>query len=217
VAAVALIAVIGVSVGFGLSSSTTTTTATPTTTGSTTTGGATNARSGPAEGGSIGTVSGTSDTGFTITTTTGQPVPVTVSSATTYQNAVSLDELTAGESVLALGITDGTTITASVVVVEPPAGSGENPGGTVVSFQRGVTGADEQVGQIPANYTEGEGTIVSGATADEVTEAVLAAYPGGVVDRVVQLSDGEFNVHYVGVNWPHHVFVDQSFQVVGAL
>ncbi len=32
----------------------------------------------------------------------------------------------------------------------------------------------------------------------------------------VQLSDGEFEVHYIGVNWPHHIFVDQNFMVVGA-
>jgi hypothetical protein len=48
------------------------------------------------------------------------------------------------------------------------------------------------------------------------TEAALAAYPGGVVDRVVQLSNGEYEVHYIGVNWPHHIFVDQNFKVVGA-
>jgi hypothetical protein len=28
---------------------------------------------------------------------------------------------------------------------------------------------------------------------------------------------GEYNVHYIGVNWPHHVFVNQDFKVVGAL
>jgi hypothetical protein len=44
----------------------------------------------------------------------------------------------------------------------------------------------------------------------------LAAYPGGVVDRVVKLSNGEYEVHYIGVNWPHHVFVNQDFNVIGA-
>ena len=57
---------------------------------------------------------------------------------------------------------------------------------------------------------------MSGTAADEATEAALAAYPGGVVDRVVLLSNGEYNVHYIGVNWPHHVFVNASFEVVGA-
>jgi hypothetical protein len=86
----------------------------------------------------------------------------------------------------------------------------------VVPFQQGAPSTSKQVGQIPANYTEGSGTIVSGTTANRATEAALAAYPGGVVDRVVQLSNGEYEVHYIGVNWPHHIFVDQSFKVVGA-
>jgi hypothetical protein len=58
--------------------------------------------------------------------------------------------------------------------------------------------------------------VVSGSAANKVTEAALAAYPGGVVDRVVQLSSGEYEVHYIGVNWPHHIFVKQDLQVVGA-
>ena len=44
----------------------------------------------------------------------------------------------------------------------------------------------------------------------------LAAYPGGVVDRVVALGNGDYEVHYIGVNWPHHIFVNSSFQVIGA-
>jgi hypothetical protein len=33
---------------------------------------------------------------------------------------------------------------------------------------------------------------------------------------VVQLSNGEYEVHYIGVNWPHHIFVTRNFKVVGA-
>jgi hypothetical protein len=44
----------------------------------------------------------------------------------------------------------------------------------------------------------------------------LAAYPGGIVDRFVKLSNGEHNVHYIGTNGPHHVFVNQECKVVGA-
>ena len=43
-------------------------------------------------------------------------------------------------------------------------------------------------------------------------EAALAAYPGGIVDRVVKLSDGEYEVHNIGVNWPHHIFVGPGLQ-----
>jgi hypothetical protein len=32
----------------------------------------------------------------------------------------------------------------------------------------------------------------------------------------VLLSNGEYNVHIIGVNWPHHVFVSTNFKVVGA-
>jgi hypothetical protein len=184
-------------------------------------GGGSNARSGPAEGGASGTVSSLSSSGFTMTTSAGQKVTVNEASSTTYQNATgstSASAITAGEPVLALGTTNGTTITATQVIVQP-AGSGGSAASSaagVVPFQQGAPSTAKQVGQIPANYTEGSGTIVSGTTADKATQAALAAYPGGVVDRVVQLSNGEYEVHNIGVNWPHHVFVDQNFKVVGA-
>ena len=73
-----------------------------------------------------------------------------------------------------------------------------------------------QVGQIPAGFSQGSGTIVSGPAADKATEAALAAYPGGIVDRVVLLGNGDYNVHIIGVSWPHHVFVNQDFKVIGA-
>jgi hypothetical protein len=114
-----------------------------------------------------------------------------------------------------LGTTNGTTITATQVVVQPSGGASATSA-AVVPFQRGAPSTAKQVGQIPANYSQGSGTIVSGTAANKATEAALAAYPGGVVDRVVQLSNGEYEVHNIGVNWPHHVFVDQNFTVVGA-
>jgi hypothetical protein len=120
--------------------------------------------------------------------------------------------------VLVLGTTNGTTITATQVIVQPTGdyGSAASSAAGVVPFQQGASSASKQVGQIPTNYSQGSGTIVSGAAADEATKAALAAYPGGVVDRVVQLSDGEYEVHDIGVNWPHHIFVNQDFMVVGA-
>jgi len=87
----------------------------------------------------------------------------------------------------------------------------------VVPFQRGAPSTAKQVGQIPANYTQGSGTIVSGTNANKATEAALAAYSGGIVDRVVKLSNGEYEVHNIGVNWPHHIFVNRDFKVVGAV
>ncbi|MGD0741653.1 MAG: hypothetical protein ABR957_18845, partial [Terracidiphilus sp.] len=74
----------------------------------------------------------------------------------------------------------------------------------------------KQVGQIPANYSQGSGKIVSGTEANKATEAALDNYPGGIVDRVVELSNDEYEVHNIGVNWPHHIFVSHDFKVVGA-
>jgi hypothetical protein len=154
-------------------------------------------------------------------TPAGQKVSVNKASSTTYQNGTtptSASAITKGESVLVLGTTNGTTITASQVIVQPTpaAGSATSSSSGVVPFQRGAQSTSKQVGQIPANYSQGSGTIVSGTAANKATQAALAAYPGGVVDRVVKLSNGEYEVHNIGVNWPHHIFVNRSFKVVGA-
>jgi hypothetical protein len=176
-----------------------------------------NARSGPSAGGVVGTVAGRSGSTFTVSTSAGQKVTVHEASSTAYQKgtgATSASAVTTGASVLVLGTTSGTTITATQVILHP-TGSGA-PAGKVIAFKRGAPATSKQVGQIPANYSEGSGTIVSATTADKATEAALTAYPGGIVDRVVRLSNGDYEVHYIGVNWPHHIFVDQDFKVIGA-
>jgi Domain of unknown function (DUF5666) len=183
-------------------------------------GGGSNARSGPAAGGSSGTVDSVSKGSFTISTSTGQKVTVKKASSTKYHQgtrSISASALRKGETVLVLGTTRGTTITASQVIVQPThGGSPSSSAAGVVPFQSGAPSTSKQVGQIPANYTQGSGTIVSGTAANQATEAALAAYPGGVVDRVVRLGNGEYEVHNIGVSWPHHIFVNQSFKVVGA-
>jgi hypothetical protein len=180
-----------------------------------------NARSGPAAGGAAGTVASVSASSFTLSTSAGQQVTVSEVSATTFQKGTtpaSATAVTTGKPVLVLGTTSGTTITATQVVVQPANGGGSatSAAAKVIPFQRGAPTTSKQVGQIPATFSQGSGTIVSGTAATKATEAALAAYPGGIVDRVVRLSNGEYNVHYIGVNWPHHVFVNQDFKVIGA-
>jgi len=182
-------------------------------------GGGSNARSGPAAGGAAGTVASLSTSGFTLTTSAGQKVTIKEAPTTTYQKQTSpapANAITTGESVLVLGTTNNTTITATRVTVEPAGSAYTASSATVIPFQQGAPSTSKQAGQIPADYTEGSGTIVSGTVANKATEAALAAYPGGVVDRVVKLGNGEYEVHYIGVNWPHHVFVNQDFKVIGA-
>jgi hypothetical protein len=177
-----------------------------------------NARSGPAAGGAVGTVSSVSGSGFTLSTSAGQKVTVKEASSTSYErgsNPASATAVSTGEPVLVLGTTSSTTITATQVIVQPPS-SGTSPGGQVIPYAQGSKGSTQQVGQIPSDYSQGSGTIVAGTTADRATEAALAAYPGGIVDRVVALGNGDYEVHYIGVNWPHHIFVNQDFQVIGA-
>jgi hypothetical protein len=180
--------------------------------------GAANARSGPASGGTVGMVAGVTTSSFTVSTPAGQTVTVHEAPSTKYQQgarSVSAAAVKTGEPVLVLGTTDGTTITAAQVIVQPTGGR-SGTSSAVIPFQRAAASTSKQVGQIPASYRQGSGTIVSGATANKATKAALAAYPGGIVDRVVKLSNGEYEVHNIGVNWPHHIFVNTSFKVVGA-
>ena len=182
-------------------------------------GSGSNARSGPAPGGSAGTVGSVSKSSFTLTTSAGQKVTIDEASSTKYKkgtSSTSESAITKGERVLVLGTVSSTNIKATQVIVQTGGGSAPSTVATVIPFQKGAPSTSKQVGQIPASYSQGSGTIVSGTTANKATEAALAAYPGGIVDRVVKLSNGEYEVHNIGVNWPHHIFVNQNLKVVGA-
>jgi hypothetical protein len=153
-----------------------------------------------------------------MSTPAGQNVSILEVSSTAYEKGMTsatAGAVATGEPVLVLGTVNGTTITATQVIVRP-TGMGAAASSSVIPFQRGAPTTSKQVGQIPASYSQGSGTIVSGNAANKASEAALAAYPGGIVDRVVMLSNGEYEVHNIGVNWPHHVFVAKDFQVVGA-
>jgi hypothetical protein len=171
-----------------------------------------------APGGSVGTVTGVSASSFTVSTPAGEKVTVKETSSTVYEKGTSrsaASAVTNGKSVLVLGKVNSTTITASQVIVAPAINLSK-ASSKVISFKRGTQSASKSVGQIPASYKEGSGTIVSGTAATKATKAALTSYAGGIVDRVVRLSNGEYEVHYIGVNWPHHIFVTSSFKVVGA-
>jgi hypothetical protein len=121
--------------------------------------------------------------------------------------------IAAGAAVLAVAV-GGIAIAGSGS--SSSAGATAAAAGKVIPFKQGQPSPATKVGQIPASFTAGTGTIITGTAADKAKAAAVAAYPGGTVNRVVQLSDGEYNVHIIGVNWPHHVFVNQNFKVVGA-
>jgi hypothetical protein len=119
--------------------------------------------------------------------------------------------IAAGTAVIAVAI-------GGVAIADSGSSSSANAAtaGKVIPFKQGQPSPATKVGQVPSSFTAGTGTIITGTAADKAKAAAVAAYPGGTVNRVVLLSDGQYNVHIIGVNWPHHVFVNQSFKVVGA-
>jgi hypothetical protein len=162
-------------------------------------------------------VSSVSTSGFSLSTSTGEKVTIKETSSTKYEKgtaAASNSAVAQGATVLVLGTDDNTTITATQVIVGPPKPN-SSTAAQVVGFS-GTGDKSKTVGQIPASYKQGTGTVLSGTTANKATEAALLDYPGGVVDRVVQLSNGDYEVHNIGVNWPHHIFVNNNFEVIGA-
>jgi hypothetical protein len=106
------------------------------------------------------------------------------------------------------------TATASTSTASKTATTSTNA--KVIPFQRGNPSPAKVVGTVPKGWTAGAGKPVTGAAADKAKAAAAAAYPGGTINRVVKLSSGDYNVHIIGVNWPHHVFVNSSFKVIGA-
>jgi hypothetical protein len=174
-------------------------------------------RSGPAAGGATGIVDTASTSGFTMSTATGVEVTVDETSSTRTHGA-SARAVKKGASVLVLGTVDSATITATQVIVQRrgDGGAAAAKAAGVIPFQQGTPSPTKTVGQVPSDYTEGEGTIVSGTRAYKATKAAQAIFPGGIVNRVVELSDGEYEVHNISINWPHHVFVSKNFKVLGA-
>jgi hypothetical protein len=122
----------------------------------------------------------------------------------------------AGTAAVALAI-------GGVAIADSGSSSSSSASGTasaaaakVIPFHRGEPTPSKVVGRVPSSFRPGMGTIVAGAAAEKAKAAALAAYPGGTVNRVVLLSSGEYNVHVIAVNWPHHVFVNSEFKVIGA-
>lgn len=73
------------------------------------------------------------------------------------------------------------------------------------------------IGRVPPNWVPGTGTIITGSAARRAEAAALASYPGGIVNRVLRLSDGSYAVHMIMIGWPHHVFVGRDYLVTGAI
>ena len=108
-------------------------------------------------------------------------------------------------------------VAAGVYAINNPSpinGASGTPNGATTAD----TGQNQHVvGQVPQGWQSGSGTIVTGSAADQGKAVAVAAYPGGTVNRVLQLADGSYAVHQINISWPHHVFVSTDFQVTGAI
>jgi len=187
-------------------------------------------RSMPSDGGAAGMVDSVSPSSLAITVAPDRRVIVKTTSATTYlqgQSSIPASAIATGERILALGIVgfDGgatqrtATITAARIIVQPAGGAesttSQAPGQG--GFPRDTPPVAKRVGEIPANYVEGKGTPVNGPVAYRATEAALTSlFPHGVIDRVVDVGGGAYECHNIAVRWPHHIFVNQDFKVIGA-
>src|ERR1700722_12152419 len=110
-----------------------------------------NARSGPAAGGSSGTVGNVAKSSFTLTTSAGQEVTIAEESSTKYDkgsSSTSKSAITNGEHVLVLGTVNSTTIKATQVIVQKTSGGSKPSTATaVVPFQKDAAETSKQVGQ----------------------------------------------------------------------
>jgi hypothetical protein len=115
----------------------------------------------------------------------------------------------------AVGHSSSTHAATSAAAGGPAAQFGPRVGHSLPGQQLGRA-PEQQIGQVPAGWHPGSGTIITGAVADRAKAAAVAEYPGGTVNRVLQLSDGSYAVHRIGTPAPHHVFVSKDFKVTGA-
>ena len=113
-----------------------------------------------------------------------------------------------GISIASSNSGNGTTTTTTVPAA-PRKGANAPP-------QNAAT-ADAQVaksGKLPAGWTPGSGTLITGAAADKAKAVATAKYPG-TVNRVLQLDDGSYAVHLFATSGVHHVFVSKDFKITG--
>jgi hypothetical protein len=176
----------------------------------------------PADGGATGIITSVSASGFTLQTWLGVQVAVDTSTSTKVTGGPAKDLETTGTSVLALGLVSSTggaaTITAAEIQIQEHGDGGAAVGKAdgVLPTVTGQASPTTIVGGVPCDYTEGVGTLVSGDQAYKAVEAAQALYPGGVVDRVVELSEGNYEVHNFADLWPHHVFLTSNYKFIGA-
>jgi hypothetical protein len=113
-----------------------------------------------------------------------------------------------------LGTVNGTTIAAGQVIVQPTSAT---PAATkVVPFQRGAAVHGKAGRSNPRELQPGVGNDRRRNGSEQGDDSCAGRLPRRHRRPCRELSNGEYEVHNIGVNWPHHIFVNQTFKVVGA-
>ena len=181
-------------------------------------GGGSNARSGPAAGGSIGKVSSVSTSGFGLLTSAGEKVTVKETSSTKYEKGTTLgvgerryqrqDRPRVGNNRQHDDHGHAGHRATDKRRVQDVVEGGSLQAWCTVHVEAGRSDPRELQAGVRHDRQRNHG--------EQGHKSRIGGLPGGIVDRVVKLSNGEYEVHNIGVNWPHHIFVNQDFKVVGA-
>jgi hypothetical protein len=110
-------------------------------------------------------------------------------------------------------ITAGTA--AAVVIVLGGVAIGRTGSGSSASATPGGAPDGGGPGIMQGGGGPGAGAAITGTTATKVKDAALAKYPGGTVERVMQLPDGSYVVHVITGKGEVHVLVSKAFKVTG--
>jgi hypothetical protein len=173
-----------------------------------------NARSGPAAGGAAGDVADVSASGFTLRTATGQTVATSWSAG---KRSSSASRISAGRT--RPSVRNGKRNDDHSESGHSPAGEprwirsvvGCRPG----RVRPGAQFASKDVGQIPASTVLGSGRS-SMARPRPPRPKVHWRPTQAESSTVVKLSNGQYEVHTIGVSWPHHIYVGHDPKVIGA-
>lgn len=108
---------------------------------------------------------------------------------------------------LAGGVIIAGTVSANAADSTPTPSTSASSGATA---GEGGTTAD------PSKPQRSDETLLTGETADKVTAAALAKYPGATVERVETDSDGVYEAHIVTADGTHVIVaVGEDFTVTG--
>ena len=183
------------------------------------TGSGSNARSGPAAGGSVGTVSERVRVRLHADDRTGQKVTIKEASSTTYEKGTSPASSQCRHH-RRTGSRAGDDRQHDHHGHPGHRGSAQQqrivPRGADDRLHQGDAGFDREGRHDPVGLHPGVGDARQRHDRGQGDRSRAGRLPGRRRRPGRELGNGDYEVHNIGVNWPHHIFVNADFQVIGA-